>query len=357
MMRHMRHLKNKQKQSIPWMVAPSFETDGRQLKLQLKTSTAEHPGAPGLMHLHKEGYRVSFRDQTFEDAMEIGNGVYRLQHIRAVTEASLSGLTVTPIDPGQIQIVEGAHYPAENCTSAQALDLLNGDHHRVSMSGKEYNIKTLRKRNETAEEHRRHNTPYGQAMDALRTTRRRTAELPAFLNYCRVFQAVQSWIWVEVLSFERRIHRFARFRAIQRTIEEIAERIAPVKGVSSEDRKQRVVMFEDGIWRPRAGATAAPMKKIVRAVCQRAVVIMVPAAYSSQTCPCCGSQNFCNEQREHRTRICTRNPECALHSTANNMVATDRDKLAKTVIAIRAVDYIVGRLAGLTTQYLRPRNP
>jgi hypothetical protein len=145
-------------------------------------------------------------------------------------------------------------------------------------------------------------------------------------------------VWSEVLSEQRRGHRFLRFRAIQRTVEEIAERVAPIRG-GREKYGRRVVMFEDGTWKSKRGCASAPLKKIVRAVCQRAAVVMIPCAYSTKTCLGCGYEN--EEGEDYRTRLCTTSPGCSLHPDTPTL-EYDRDLGARGVIGMRGVYVISG---------------
>ena len=327
-------MKHPQHSSIPWMIGPTFQTDGRQIKLQLITSEVDHPGAPGLKQLHNEGYRVSFEDQSLESVLQAGNGVYNLKHIH--TEHGLSafdGVRVTPIDPGDAVVVEGAHYNGEDVRRENAVNMMSHElFQRVSFSGQQYRLKTLATLSETTEVRRRAATPYGQALEQLMAERKKTCNLDEFVQYCMTWTTVEDAIWTELLTDERRLHRFARFRAVQKTVEEIAELIAP-RGVQTD--QPQVVLFEDGSWKARKGQAAAPRKKIIRVLLQRAVTIMIPAAWTSQSCPACGHKTTDGEGR--RTKTCTRTLGCPLHD-----VEHDRDQMSKTVVGLRGVYCIAG---------------
>jgi hypothetical protein len=238
-------MQNENNNFIPWIVAPTFQTDGRQIKLQLLTAEIAHPGAPGLVNLHKEGYQVSFENQTLEDVTAVNRGVYSLRHIH--TTAGLEAfddITVIPVDPGDAVVVEGAHFPGTEVRKENVVNLMDSTQFtRVTFGSAEYREKSLAACNEAAEARRR--TPaslYGMALDSLVSERKRTCNLTEFVSYCTTWNNVSSAIWNELLTDYRRGHRFERFRAVQKTIEEIAERIAP----KAERESKRVVMFEDG---------------------------------------------------------------------------------------------------------------
>jgi hypothetical protein len=325
----------------PWMVGPSFETDGKQIRLNLLTTALDHPGAPGLLELQNAGYNVSFSDTTLEQVLAKGDGVYNLRHVHTTAGlAGFDGVTVTPVDPGQVCVVEGAHIPGTECRLENAAGVMFGPHQRVSFSGEDWQTKTFTKKSTTAEAYRRRPVkPFGQALELLRSERKKTCDLPTFVRYCVAWGIACPAIWAELLTAQRRGHRFLRFRAIQRTIEEIAEQVAPIKG-GRELYGRRVVMFEDGMWKSKKGCASAPTKKIVRAVCQRAAVIMVPAAYSSMTCVGCYHKT--KKGASYRTRLCTTSPGCLLHPHTPS-IEFDRDFGAKAVIATRGV-YVVSGL-------------
>jgi hypothetical protein len=323
----------------PWMVGPSFETDGKQIRLNLLTTALDHPGAPGLSQLQDAGYNVSFADTTLEEVLARGDGVYNLRHVHtAAGLQGFDGVTVTPVDPGQVCVVEGAHIPGEAWRLDNAADVMFGDYRRVTFSGEEWQTKTLTRKSREAETYRRAGTPYGEATERLRGERKKTCDRATFVDYCKAWHGACGAVWGEVLTPCRRGHRFLRFRAIQRTVEEIAEEAAPIKG-GREKYGKRVVMFEDGSWKPKRGCAAAPLKKIVRAVCQRAPVIMIPCAWSTQTCLGCGRAN--GEGTSYRTRLCTTSPGCSLHPHTPS-IEYDRDLGARGNIGMRGVYVVAG---------------
>jgi hypothetical protein len=229
---------------IPWLIGPTFQTDGRQIKLQLLTAEIGHPGAPGLMNLHKEGYQVSFGDTSLENVTTLNKGVYSLRHIH--TDSGLQAFddtTVIPVDPGDAVVVEGAHFPGLAVRRENVMNLMDSTQFdRVTFSGAEYREKCLATYNESAETRRRVGTPYGAALNALQQERKRTCSPAEFVSYCLTWNNVSDVIWSELLTDHRRGNRFERFRAVQKTIEEIAERVAP----KAQGESKRVVMFEDG---------------------------------------------------------------------------------------------------------------
>ncbi|KAG5184129.1 hypothetical protein JKP88DRAFT_244994 [Tribonema minus] len=325
---------------VPWMIGPSFETDGKQIRLQLITSALEHPGVPGMLQLSKAGYRVSFADTTLEEVLERGDGVYNLRHIH--TAAGLEGfndVTVTPVDPGQVATVKGVKIKGEHWRIENAADITFGDHPDVTFSSAEWETKTFTRKSKDVEMlRRRADKPYGQALIQLQTERKNTCDYVTFTRYCRTWSAACGAVWGEVLTSHRRGHRFLRFRAIQRTVEEVAERIAPIKG-GRQKYGRRIVMFEDGVWKPKKGCAAAPLKKIVRAVCQRSATVMIPCTWTTKTCLGCGYEN--EDGTDYRTRLCTTSHGCLLHPHTPT-VEFDRDQGARGVIGMRGVYVISG---------------
>jgi hypothetical protein len=324
----------------PWMIGPSFETDGKQIRLNVITSALGHPGVPGLMNLHEAGYRVSFEDITLEEVLARGVGVYNLKHIHSENGLrGFDGVTTIPVDPGQKDIVTGAHIPGEEVRISNAAELVFGTRYpRVTFSGEDWQTKTFTRKSSTAEVIRRAMTPYGDAMRRLQGQRKNTCDINSFAQYCITWRSVCDAVWKELLTDERRGHRFLRFRAIQRTLEEVGEVIAPIRG-GREKYGKRIVLFEDGMWKSKKGCASAPIKKLVRVTCQRAAVAMIPCAFSTMTCLGCGFEN--REGVNYRTRLCTTSHGCLLHPDTPT-IEYNRDRGAKGVIAVRGVNVIAG---------------
>src|SRR6476646_4940585 len=76
-------------------------------------------------------------------------------------------------------------------------------------------------------------------------------------------------------------------KSIQRTLEDIAERIAPKRECGLV---RKLVMFGAASFAAQKGCAAAPRKALIRVLCQRVPVIMVPEHYTSISCPGCGRE-------------------------------------------------------------------
>ncbi|KAG5186312.1 hypothetical protein JKP88DRAFT_272602 [Tribonema minus] len=113
----------------------------------------------------------------------------------------------------------------------------------------------------------------------IRLCRKSICELFPKLNVC--IEDGDPW-WYKVImdpfSKDANIPRLRTSfnKAIQRATEEIAERVAPIKG-GRQLYGKRLVLFEDGVWKPKKGCAAAPLKKIVRACSLSTVFSMADA--------------------------------------------------------------------------------
>ena len=140
---------------------------------------------------------------------------------------------------------------------------------------------------------RRFQNSYEHAVSSLMTVQRKTGRLVKFMEYCSEWSQQRAAIHAEVLTEDRRVLRFERFRAVQATIERITRSISPLK-----DRdKKKIIFFEDGSFQAKKGAASAPRKKIVKVLSCRAVVGMTPAAYSSCTCPECRHETEAGDRK------------------------------------------------------------
>lgn len=333
------HKLNVSEGNVPWLVGASFLTDGVQMKLLLQTAVIDKPGAPGLLQLDKAGYQVSFHHVQLRDLLKQAEGVYRLQHVHA-TVADLQDVQVTAIDPGQVHVIDGCRAQG-SAWRPDNVQYLMHTAEAVQFIGEQYREEILAKQAEKTEARRRRvNVAYGTATTALKIVRKRTCDLQLFTQYCLIWSAQQHVIWEEQLDDRRRMDRFLRFSAVQKTVAKMAELIVPMR---DKGKVKRLVLFEDGSFQAKKGHASAPRKKIVRELCQRAVTVMVPAPYTSLTCPGCRKET--QEGEDYRSRLCTTViPACLLHPTTATF-SYDRDAGARTNIGLRGVRVMCGQQA------------
>jgi hypothetical protein len=321
----------------PWLVGPTFETDGKQMKLLLLSSEHSNPSIPGLPELNKAGYMaVSKGPVSLKAVLERGNGVYRLEHVVPDESLDTTNTEVSAVDPGQVHPFHcmratgdvWAHARTEIVVGSQRVE-------EVYITEKQYGEWTGRKVWQEHEEARRHPTgAYGQALDALLGTRRRTLDSSEFVQHCRIFADHQHVIWKELLAMQRRTRRFARFGRVASAIERAAEMIAKMR---DKGKCRRVVFFGAATFRSQKGRAAAPLKKLVRAVAQRVATVMTPEGGTSKYCPICGAELLVvHDGEDNRTRHCP-NERCPLHHTPFN-----RDKGGATGIGGRGCDHVAG---------------
>ena len=319
----------------PWMVGSSFQTDGIQMKLLLHTLDSNRPGVPGLQHLHKAGYTGDFKKHTLKDIVKRGCGVYSLHSVIPGTVADLQDVQVTAVDPGQVLIVDGPRALGQNFCKENVVQLMHlPEAERCSYTGEEYRVRSLQLLGQSKEALRRNNTEYGAALEGL--PRRKTADLPEFEAYCSSYAEHEDVIWTEVLHVARKHHRFKHFSAVQSAVEAVAEKIAPMR----DKWKRRLVFFGAASFAAARGAAPAPCKKIVRALCIKAAVIMTPEAWTSQTCPGCNKR--LREGPDYRTKLCETVFGCPLHpNTASETL--QRDAVGGLNIGFRGVYKSTGR--------------
>lgn len=331
-----------EKVECPWMVGASFLTDGVQLKLCLETLHADHAPVPGFSDLPKAGYQLGKKKVKLPDLLRRGDGVYKMDNISATT-TDLRGVTIKGVDPGMVRIVEAVTARGEDWTRENAAGLMQTTD---GITGEDYREQTWATKNEEAETRRRVvNVPYAEALQALKETRRRTCLKSEFVQFCSTSQAVSEALWGELLHVERRKQRFYRFSRVQSAVAKVAEWIAPMR---DKGHKQRIVMFGAASFMPKKGCAAAPRKRIVRELALRAVTIMVPEPYTSQTCPGCMRKT--ETGGGHRTRRCKTvagSVACPLllnHTDPH--VEYDRDAAGSTNIGLRGVYRITKRESG-----------
>jgi hypothetical protein len=328
----------------PWILGASVMTDGVQLKALLTTVRDHNLPTPGVDQLPKAGYQLSAkREITLNDALLVGKGVYNIKAVRG-SEEELSDVAVTAIDPGQVRVVEyrtmnGSEWRRDN--APHLMTQSNG------FSADDYKEQTLQNKANRNEERRREKndqlTSYGSAIRFMsRFTMKGT--LTDFLDYCTAWAEVEEVFSKELFeTLHRSVQRFYRFKATQSTIAKIADSIVPLKMKG----QRRIVCLGNGNCKHAKGAAPAPRKKLAGELAQRAVKLITPENYTSQTCPACLRKT--ETGTDYRTRRCETKPEsrypCPLHLNTL-FVEFDRDVAGFVNIGIRACEMICGTFNG-----------
>jgi hypothetical protein len=153
---------------------------------------------------------------------------------------------------------------------------------RIIYIGERFQTQSRTALNSNKESVRREQTAYGAALESLANERRKTCIPAEFTQYCKTWASVQGSIWAEDLADDRRLHRVVRFRAVQKTIAEIANTIAPAR---LKGKVKRLVFWGDGGGKAIKGCASTLSKKIIRALACLTAVVITPEAYTSMMCP------------------------------------------------------------------------
>ncbi|KAG5182799.1 hypothetical protein JKP88DRAFT_318275 [Tribonema minus] len=319
----------------PWLVGPSFETGGYQLKLQLVTSTILHPGPHGLTKLHRAGCQVGNEDKQLEAVLQGGNGVFRLEKVHREVGAdpvgygpadsrmrlkALNGVAVTVVNPGQVLAVSGAVAHGELWRRENAADFVLDPAIRraevLEVSGELYRTWALSILNEQKEAARRTaNDEYRDACTALAGEHTRTCDVEVLTDYYTTFAEHEDGIYDELLHPARSVQRFIRFSARQRAVARVAEVMAPA---------------------------------VVWQLACRTVIIMVPEAFTTIRCPGCGQRTQPGgEQHGHRNRVCNLpHRVCPIQAAANGgkqgLMVFNRNRSGGTNMGMRGVCAVCG---------------
>ena len=215
-------------------------------------------------------------------------------------------------------------------------DLLNAEH--TFVTGESYRTWNGAIHSEQAEATRRRvNSSYNNAIVQLQQ-QRTTGDTPdAFLNYCRTSREVLGAREEELLHLKRSLARFSRFRDEQRGLTRLAHAIQ-----EENDVVKHVVFFGDGAGRNMPGAASTPSKKLIRFLAQYCIVIIVPEAWTSQTCPSCRRRT---EPVGYRNRKCTTPPDaeptCEIPVDNTGERILKRDVVGGINIGLRGVCHLL----------------
>jgi hypothetical protein len=330
------------KAAAPWLLGPTVESDGVQLKATLMTVRAHHPGPSGFTQLNKAGYQLAASPPTkLERLLRTGVGVHNVKAVVATAE-EVADVTFTSIDPGQVRIIEHGSGTGSEWRRDNARELMS---RAEGVSGRDYAVQTLAAFSNETEKRRRGPsdapTPYGAA---LALPQKKVYSQENFRTFCEARASVEDVMAREIMDTEHRsLHRFYRFIKTQSVLAKMAEAIVPGAGKGGK----RVIIFGNGTFSPCKGAASAPRKKLVAEFACRAVTLIAPEAYTSSSCP--GCLRKVTQGDDYRTRRCETAPgsrPCSLHPDTPS-VEFDRDAAGYTNIGIRAVEMITGVFNGV----------
>ncbi|CBN80330.1 n/a [Ectocarpus siliculosus] len=292
----------------PWIVN-SISTDGLQVKVCLATLAKTNPLPKGVKELVKKGY-ASIQDKL--RVSKSSKGVFKEAFPLYGTEKSrLSSpdnhIEVVGLDPGQVSVYATVR---ANITSPKTFEASEFKGSQSSISSREYKHQSLTRFSAKAEVGRRlDHVEYGQAVQAFDSV---SLKQPgSSVAYSSVIYCTLRVRVVELLSEERRLQKFARLRARQRTVDGMARDIAfgntykqevrkeqrsSAEPLSPERRKEllkkirdkkRVVFFGNGQFGHGARG-ACPRKALIRALGVLCPVVLVDEFRTSKCCCSCG---------------------------------------------------------------------
>ncbi|CAM9681554.1 unnamed protein product [Ectocarpus sp. 13 AM-2016] len=279
----------------PWMVGESFLTDGVQIKLLLLTLEHTRKAFPGSSELNEAGYNKLRRpDAPLENPLNEGRGVYNISTVTAANNVR-SDVVVMSADPGRAKVINVSSATAEVWARKDPRHILSTS---TCVLGDDYRRDTLASRSDKYESFRRRSSPYGDAIHSLGNEKKRTSCLDTFVRYCKSWCSNGPALFSETLRKARKLFRFGRHRATQRTLAKIADKYIGKMGEAC-----RVMLFGKASFRAQKGRASAPRKAMIREMASRGVVLMVNEYNTSKKCPGCFGDTI--EDKERRTRSCT----------------------------------------------------
>lgn len=292
----------------PWIVN-SISTDGVQVKVCLATLSKTKPLPKGVKELVKKGYApIQDRLRVSKSSKGVFKEACRLYGTEKTRLSSPDNhIEVVGLDPGQVSVYATVR---ANITSPDNFKPSAFKGSRSSISSREYGYQSLTRFSAKAEGRRRiENVEYGQAVQAFDAV---SLKQPgSCVAYSSAIYSTLGVRVVELLSDERRLQRFARLRARQRTVDGMARDIAfgntykqdvrkeqrsSIEPLSPERRKEllkkirdkrRVVFFGNGQFGHGARGPC-PRKALIRALGILCPVVLVDEFRTSKCCCGCG---------------------------------------------------------------------
>jgi hypothetical protein len=292
----------------PWLVAPTFETDGEQIKLCLMTSHATTPGPPGLRYLHEAGYNLRTKNVPLEGIIQCDRGVYNDTGIVYGDRSTVDKVCLGVVDPGILKPINAIFATGADWRNLHGALLHEPAFQYVVVD--EQDIKKMYNRGQTTHNEcvrRAHNPGYGQGMKTLWKFRKKTSRLQDLVAYCRAWKAGEDSYWTEILKRVRKVRRFERFRNTQTQVQNIRKKLT-----SHLQGRQGLLVFGDGSFKAMRGHISVPRKQIVRACACVCAVVIGNEWGSSKYCPLCKHELVNLDGGEgRRTRVCKNALCCA----------------------------------------------
>ena len=284
----------------PWLVAPTFETDGHQIKLCLMTSDATNSGAPGVKYLDEAGYKLRTKNVPLQTIFDTGRGVYNDTGIVYGDRDTISDVYIGGIDPGIIKPINCIFGTGDAWSDTRGA--LTHDEAFEYVVVNEEDIKKMYNTGQNSHNEAviRSNTPYGRALKTMWKYRKRSSRLQDIVAYCRTWSSVEDSYWEEILRKVRKVRRFERFRNIQTQVQTIRKKIT-----SHLQGRMGFIVFGNGSFKAKRGHISVPRKKIVRALAYDCAVVIGDESGSSKYSPLCGHELVNLDDGEgRRIRVC-----------------------------------------------------
>ncbi|CAN0373923.1 unnamed protein product [Pylaiella littoralis] len=328
----------------PWMIGSSFLTDGLQVKLLLTTLESTRGAFPESTALHEAGYNMLPRaDAPIQELLSRRRGVYNISTV--ILSPELPRTQIMSADPGQAKVVNVTSAPSETWARRDPLPMF-----AISsfVSGEDYRRDTGASRSDGYKTVRRLSGLYGVlvSISRLGDSRKRTSCIQTFLEYCRSWFCNGPALLNETLNKTRKLFRFSRFRATQKTLAKIADMYMGKATRTSVSEKPRVMLFGKASFQAQKGRASAPRKAMIRAMAARGIVLMVNEYKTSKKCPGCFEDTY--EDGERRIRSCKNfkigslEEFCRLHPLTAEY-EMDRDDVGSINIGTRGVGLLLGQ--------------
>ncbi|CAM9844747.1 unnamed protein product [Chrysoparadoxa australica] len=304
---------------LPWFVGKTFQTDGFTLDLCLQTGVSGHPFSPGLSKIQEKGYFSSAKFNGWKDFDEIVGGV-GMYHRNLIRGDIPDGTKILGVDPGEAKVVDV-------CSAVTpVVDMRQLLHHEFDVPAAEYKTWLGSDERERRETSRRQGTAYGASLGNLEMQQKRTSRLDTFTAYCTAWRESCAAIFAEMTSTVRSRARFNRYQRQQRTIELIVARFR------SSLPERHIVFFGDGNWATKK--FSCPRKKLIKALAEHLLVVIVPEAWTSSKCFGCNRYSILvdGEHRVYRCQTSIGGSTCPLHPNSETL-DLDRDVFGRGGIA------------------------
>jgi hypothetical protein len=128
-------ISNPDVEQCPWVIGPSFQTDGRQLRLQLLSSFVSKPVIPGTKDLQKSGYKLGKERLNLSQVLDKGIGMYYTENL--IPDADMSNVNFVAVDMGLQHVAHTIHFQVADLEDYRHL-ALSGDVAEAVVTGEQY---------------------------------------------------------------------------------------------------------------------------------------------------------------------------------------------------------------------------